>query len=1160
MTAPVPKPRTRYMLGKSLRSDSTDSSKAAQDEPETDNKTSEVTSPELNGGSCFSPADLPELKETDDTHGGDILEKYVWPASPPQSPLASDDEDIKNLSDGVKDCVTSDSSAEDCPMTPLTPQSDTFFNIQPPKEFQNSTNSESAPQVTNSQSKDTAPLKPPVPKKLHQPPTHKKPRAATIRVSRRKSSAGAGNAVQPEENSHRESAVARSSWLDVWKGRKHNVLWTTFDGQVISMWKKRLDKISEYVFHVSSITNVRQQGQRRFFIHFRKKHFEFMAHSEDVKAGWVASLLASRGREPPAPPRHHSSLMMKEPRSKVYGAICGHNLWIYNSKEDFNLGLGMTLVSMNVASVKQTGRHSFSLTTPYKTFNFSADSSRELATWLDHLNKVILSALSCSEVAQRLWSSPWNKVCADCGSPNPEWASINLLMVICEACSNFHQKLGNNRSKVRSLKMDSKEWTEPLIQLFVLYGNKAGNNVWGHNVPAGDQILPDAEQDQRAAFINAKYCSGLYRKAHPLACSQKLLNQRLCEVVCGADVEETLSLLCSGAKVLGGDCPSAITLAENAGQALQTELLRHNEFVETPDFDQQRQTKEQTRLEELHGRLDDERFLFSQETQSAACDVLDLREVISVFNQSAGETHEFEILTLTDNLTCSADTQDQLLNHMLHIIKVVMPSPLLEEDLGGVMGVSRLSLREGSGLQHAERLCEVVCGADVEETLSLLCSGAKVLGGDCPSAITLAENAGQALQTELLRHNEFVETPDFDQQRQTKEQTRLEELHGRLDDERFLFSQETQSAACDVLDLREVISVFNQSAGETHEFEILTLTDNLTCSADTQDQLLNHMLHIIKVVMPSPLLEEDLGGVMGVSRLSLREGSGLQHAEVWATIQPGEILIYPSHTYTPPTHILLNQHTRCSVCLSENTVEVTAAEKTVYLQFESKDSCSKFYSLLSSAASSPASSDRKSHHHSPYTLPAGVSGNVPPEVQRCISHITLYGLKVEGLYRCCGSVVKIAELVEKLHEAPDDVVLETNEVCVQEVAGALKHVLRNSTLLIPQSERESWVKAAAHTDVTNRLHEYRRLVKLLPPDNRVLLSTLFSHLFNVQLHSQVNKMTAQNLAVVFVPMLFEELAMNINMVHLTRELIIHHTLVFLSKDEAPVEDEMITAL
>lgn len=35
--------------------------------------------------------------------------------------------------------------------------------------------------------------------------------------------------------------------------------------------------------------------------------------------------------------------------------------------------------------------------------------------------------------------------------------------------------------------------------------------------------------------------------------------------------------------------------------------------------------------EELHGKLEDDRFLFSLENDSAACDVLDLREVVSVF-------------------------------------------------------------------------------------------------------------------------------------------------------------------------------------------------------------------------------------------------------------------------------------------------------------------------------------------------------------------------------------------------------------------------------------------------------------------------------------------------------------------------------------------------
>ena len=40
--------------------------------------------------------------------------------------------------------------------------------------------------------------------------------------------------------------------------------------------------------------------------------------------------------------------------------------------------------------------------------------------------------------------------------------------------------------------------------------------------------------------------------------------------------------------------------------------------------------------EELHGKLEEDRFLFSQENGDAACDVLDLREIVSVFDRSAG--------------------------------------------------------------------------------------------------------------------------------------------------------------------------------------------------------------------------------------------------------------------------------------------------------------------------------------------------------------------------------------------------------------------------------------------------------------------------------------------------------------------------------------------
>lgn len=98
---------------------------------------------------------------------------------------------------------------------------------------------------------------------------------------------------------------------------RHNVLWATLDGQLMSLWKKRTvsqclatflslteiclsacvpvclsvstvmcvgfvdqDRFSEVLFHVSSITNVKKQDKGRFSVYFRKKHYDFMAHSD----------------------------------------------------------------------------------------------------------------------------------------------------------------------------------------------------------------------------------------------------------------------------------------------------------------------------------------------------------------------------------------------------------------------------------------------------------------------------------------------------------------------------------------------------------------------------------------------------------------------------------------------------------------------------------------------------------------------------------------------------------------------------------------------------------------------------------------------------------------------------------------------------------------
>ncbi|XP_078100668.1 uncharacterized protein LOC144513457 isoform X2 [Sander vitreus] len=549
-----------------------------------------------------------------------------------------------------------------------------------------------------------------VPKRPAPPPPHllgqsgkplkqKTPRAATIRVSRKK---GGGGSSTPQ------SAVVRASWLDVWKGFRHNVLWATLDGQLMSLWKKRTDQFSEVLFHVSSITKVKKQDKGRFSVYFKKKHYDFVAHNDEVHEGWVTSLLACRGKPSPAPPVLHGLITIKEPRSRAYAALWGHDLWIYPNKEGFQLGIASFSVPLNIASVKPAGKHSFSLITPHKTFNLSVDSSKDQSLWVDSLSASICSALSSSQVALRLWENPDNKVCGDCGSANPEWASVNLLLVICQACAGQHRALGSSLSKVRSLMMDNKIWTEPLLQLFLRYGNRLANQVWAPAVPAVEQLRPGSSDEERSKFIQDKYRRGRYRRVHTLTSSPDLMDQRLHQVVCGEDIEETMSLICSGAKVCQTDLqsPSPILLAERNGQALQTELLRLNEYTDVPPHLPQSANRRPYPApsaeedEELHGKLEEDRFLFSLENQSAACDVLDLREVLSVFLKDG---HQFEMVTLSDRLICAADSQEELLTHLHHILKVILPGGVSYAEVGGASAVSKVCVVDmGGASSHSE--------------------------------------------------------------------------------------------------------------------------------------------------------------------------------------------------------------------------------------------------------------------------------------------------------------------------------------------------------------------------------------------------------------------------------------------------------------------------
>ena len=68
-------------------------------------------------------------------------------------------------------------------------------------------------------------------------------------------------------------------------------------------------------------------------------------------------------------------------------------------------------------------------------------------------------------VIARIRSLPGNDKCADCGSPDPEWLSVNLGILICIKCSGRHRELSVQYSRIRSLTLDKMKTPELLVSL-----------------------------------------------------------------------------------------------------------------------------------------------------------------------------------------------------------------------------------------------------------------------------------------------------------------------------------------------------------------------------------------------------------------------------------------------------------------------------------------------------------------------------------------------------------------------------------------------------------------------------------------------------------------------------------------------------------------------
>lgn len=79
-----------------------------------------------------------------------------------------------------------------------------------------------------------------------------------------------------------------------------------------------------------------------------------------------------------------------------------------------------------------------------------------------------------------------SRFCADCGEPNPSWASINFGALVCLDCSGAHRSFGTHITKVRSIKLDY--WTDDLMFEFLAHGgNDKVNALYEHKIINGEE-------------------------------------------------------------------------------------------------------------------------------------------------------------------------------------------------------------------------------------------------------------------------------------------------------------------------------------------------------------------------------------------------------------------------------------------------------------------------------------------------------------------------------------------------------------------------------------------------------------------------------------------------------------------------------------------------
>ncbi|XP_063808441.1 rho GTPase-activating protein 9 isoform X2 [Pseudophryne corroboree] len=173
---------------------------------------------------------------------------------------------------------------------------------------------------------------------------------------------------------------------------------------------------------------------------------------------------------------------------------------------------------------------------------------------------------------------------------------------------------------------------------------------------------------------------------------------------------------------------------------------------------------------------------------------------------------------------------------------------------------------------------------------------------------------------------------------------------------------------------------------------------------------------------------------------------------------------------------------------------------------------------------------------------------VPKFVRLCTEAVNERGLDVDGIYRVNGNLSTIQKL-RFIVDREEKLDLDSSEwEDIHVITGALKMFFRElPEPLIPFSMFDELVSAVQIPDIAERVETMKELASTLPEPNHDTLKYITCHLNRVREHSEMNRMTTQNVGIVFGPTLMrpeKELFANIaaNMVY--QNQVVEHFLTY----------------